>query len=121
MNLGRRRITNDDLCTCFAAMGFDHATAFLASGNVIFQAKGPADRLEGFIARELESSLGYQVPTFVRSAPEVRAIADHTPFSASTVQKTGGRVQVVLFATQPSLRARHGSCDRRGSPRVSRS
>ena len=88
------------------AMGFEHVAAFLASGNVIFQAKGVAGVLERLIARELENSLGYPFPTFVRSAAEVRAIAGMAPFPADLLTQTGGRVQVAFLAARPSPRAR---------------
>ena len=36
MNLGRRRIKNPELCAAFEGIGFTNVSAFLASGNVIF-------------------------------------------------------------------------------------
>ncbi len=36
MNLGNRRITNDELCRALAGLGLDSPAAFLASGNVVF-------------------------------------------------------------------------------------
>ena len=38
MNLGRRRIKNPELCAAFEDIGFTNVSAFLASGNVIFDA-----------------------------------------------------------------------------------
>ena len=69
MNLGRRRIKNGELCACFADMGFSSVAAFLASGNVIFDAAldDPAS-LSARIESGLRQALHYDVPTFLRSA-----------------------------------------------------
>ena len=40
MNLGGRRITNDDLSSHFEALGCEEVATFRASGNVIFAADG---------------------------------------------------------------------------------
>lgn len=103
MNLGNRRITNDELCGHFEALGFGDVTAFLASGNVVFAA-GDADpeRLARRIEEGLRAALDYPVPTFLRTADEVRAMADHEPFPAGTVESSDGKLQVALLATAPS-------------------
>jgi uncharacterized protein (DUF1697 family) len=107
MNLGGRRIKNPELCACFEAMGFTEVGAFLASGNVIFEvARKPRGGLEAKIERGLEEQLGYPVPTFVRSADEVRAIAAYRPFSAEAITSSEGKLQVVLLAEKPSRAVR---------------
>ncbi len=101
MNLGGRRITNDALCTEFEALGLDNVAAFLASGNVVFDA--PDEDSEGLgsrIADGLAESLGYPVPTFLRTAAEVREIAAHEPFDGA-VGTLGGKVQVALLEAAP--------------------
>ena len=86
MNIGRRRIKNDELCLAFEGMGFLDVSAFLASGNVIFYASGTGtSHIAGtdgseLIEPALEASLGYKVPTFLRNSDEVKAIAAHHPF-----------------------------------------
>lgn len=103
MNLGRRRITNDELCAHFEALGFGDVTAFLASGNIAFTAgdADPAD-LAQRIEEGLRTALDYPVPTFLRTADEVRAIAAHEPFSTGTVESSAGKLQVALLAAAPS-------------------
>jgi uncharacterized protein (DUF1697 family) len=103
MNLGRRRITNDELCACFERIGFAGATAFMASGNVILSA-GTADQseLRAMIERGLGAELDYDVPSFLRSAEEIAHIAEHEPFTAQELVVTEGRVQVGLLHTEPS-------------------
>ena len=68
INLGGRRVTNDELRTHFEALGLTGAAPFLASGNVVFDAPGSDHvAVERTIEAHLEESLGYPVPTFVRS------------------------------------------------------
>lgn len=107
MNLGGRRITNAELCAAFARLGFAGATAFLASGNVVFSAPGgDAAALEARLAAGLEAELGYPVPTYLRSAAEVRSIAARRPFSDAELAATAGKVQVALLAAAPDAAAR---------------
>ncbi len=81
MNVGGRRVKNDELSMCFEAMGFENVSAFLASGNVVFESDGEsAEDLELQIELGLSEKLGYVVPTFVRSGAEVAEIAAKKPF-----------------------------------------
>lgn len=105
MNLGRRRITNAELCACFTEMGLARVSAFLASGNVIFEAPGAAARLASAMAEGLERSLAYPVPTFLRSAAEVEAIAGRRPFTGAELD-AGGKPQVLLLGSAPARAAR---------------
>lgn len=107
MNLGRRRIKNDELCACFEAMGFVGAAAFLASGNVIFDEVGASG---GDIAQRIEDGLrrdlGYDVPTFLRRAGQVRAIAVHRPFTREQLERAQGKLQVGFLQVEPDAAAR---------------
>jgi uncharacterized protein (DUF1697 family) len=103
MNVGRRRVKNDELSICFEAMGFEHVSAFLASGNVVFESDGEsAADLELQIEQGLSKRLGYVVPAFVRSAAEVAEIAAKQPFSTAAVAASAGNLQVALLSTRPA-------------------
>ena len=81
INVGGRRVTMDALRAEFEALGFDEVSTYIASGNVLFSATGskpPA--LEQRIEARLAETLGFEVPTFVRTAAQVRAVAEHDPF-----------------------------------------
>ena len=106
MNLGRRRIKNPELCAVVERMGFESVSAFLASGNVIFDAGGSdpltvADSIES----GLKTMLGYEVPTFLRTAEEVRLIAGYSPF-ASVTEERQGKLQVAILSAGPDKSAR---------------
>lgn len=103
MNLGNRRITNDELCAHFAELGLTDATAFLASGNVVFSGGDEdRDRLARRIEEGLRDALDYEVPIFLRSAAEVRAIAAREPFAPDEVARSDGKLQVALLGAEPA-------------------
>lgn len=107
MNLGNRRITNPELTAEFERLGFERVSTFRASGNVIFEASGqPEGELIAEIEEGLAESLGYPVPTFVRSEDEVRAIVAFDPFDIDVVARSKGKLQVALLATIPAEQAR---------------
>jgi uncharacterized protein (DUF1697 family) len=108
MNLGKRRIKNEELRAEFEALGFEEVATFRASGNVIFGAGKEKD--EGALTERievgLEKSLGYAVPVFLRSCAEVGAIAAREPFDAKLVAKYEGKLQVSLLGAKPTAAAK---------------
>ncbi len=106
MNLGRRRITNDELCGHMADLGFQDVSAFLASGNVIFDApRGSPKQVAARVEAGLREALDYEVPTFIRAAEQVRAIAARAPFEAAQ-GADGGKLQVALLGGAPPASAK---------------
>ena len=73
MNLGGRRITNDDLRAACEACGLTDVATFRASGNVIFEAPAGVggEDLSTKIEAGLAEELGYEVPVFLRSCAQV--------------------------------------------------
>ena len=108
MNLGNRRIKNEELRRHFEAMGFGEVVTFRASGNVIFStAKREAEaKLATRVETELDEWLGYDVPVFLRSAAELAAVAAHEPFAASAVAKSKGKLQVSFLKKKPTAAAK---------------
>lgn len=106
MNVGGRRISNQELCAHIEALGFTGVSAYLASGNVIVDG---GRRTPAQVRRKLESglrtALEYDVPTFVRTAAEVRAAAAFVPFD-ELVGADGGKLQVGFMASTPGAAAR---------------
>ena len=108
MNLGKRRIKNEELRAHFEAMGFEEVATFRASGNVIFATpKREAEaKLAARVEAELAERLGYEVPVFLRSEKEMGAIAAQKPFAAAKVKKSKGKLQVSLLKKKPSATAK---------------
>jgi len=108
MNLGKRRIKNDELRAEFEALGFVDVATFRASGNVIFGLEGK--QKESALAKRIEAglgeALGYEVPVFLRSCAEVAAIAARQPFDAKLVEASKGKLQVSMLPKKPAAAAR---------------
>jgi uncharacterized protein (DUF1697 family) len=58
------------------------------------------------IEAALESMLGYDVSVFLRSADEIRAIAAQEPFSTAQVERSKGKLQVMMLSGKPAAGAR---------------
>jgi uncharacterized protein (DUF1697 family) len=108
MNLGKRRIKNEELQRHFEEMGFEEVATFRASGNVIFldPGKEAEAKLAARVEDELDERLGYEVPVFLRSIEEVAAIAALRPFDAKEVAKSQGKLQISLLFKQPTAAQR---------------
>ena len=79
VNVGGRVVKMDALKKVFGSMGLADVESFIASGNVVFSAKGVRG-LDDRIAAALETALGFEVPAFVRTMNEVAAAALYAPF-----------------------------------------
>lgn len=99
INVGGHTVTMATLKSLFEALGLRSVETFIASGNVIFDADGPADAaLEGRIAAHLESSLGFPVATFLRTDAELAAVAARRPFDAAAMAAAAAH-NVAFLAT----------------------
>ncbi|MDX6558273.1 MAG: hypothetical protein QOF72_1322 [Blastocatellia bacterium] len=84
INVGGHTVKMDYLRNLFVAMGFSNVESFIASGNVIFDSRSKdGAALERKIEKHLQTILGYEVKTFVRSISELAAVANYKPFSES--------------------------------------
>jgi uncharacterized protein (DUF1697 family) len=107
MNLGGRRIANDDLRSHFEALGCDDVATFRASGNVIFTADGEAPaKLTARLEAGLADALAYEVPVFLRSAKELLATVAHEPFDAKLLAASTGKLQIALLTKKPTAKTR---------------
>src|ERR1700710_1250701 len=86
MNLGKRRIKNEELRAEFETLGFEGVSPFPARGN--------------------GGGLGYEVPVFLRNRAEVAAIAAQEPFPAKAVEASKGKLQVTMLAKKPTAATR---------------
>jgi uncharacterized protein (DUF1697 family) len=83
VNVGGRTVTMERLRAVFEGLGFTDVATVIASGNVVFRARGEAAALERRIERALHDALGFEVTTFLRTADELAAMVADAPFSAS--------------------------------------
>lgn len=107
MNLGGRRVRNEELRAEFETLGFENVATFRASGNVIFASGGGSESsLTAKIEAGLGEALGYEVPVFLRSCAEVTEIASGEPFDPKRVEASKGKLQVTVLAKKPTTAAR---------------
>ena len=107
MNLGGRRIKNEELRAEFEALGLEDVATFRASGNVIF---GSGAGREAALAKRIEAglgdALGYEVPVYLRGCAALAEIAAAEPFDAKLVAASKGKLQVSFLRKKPSAAAR---------------
>jgi uncharacterized protein (DUF1697 family) len=100
VNLGKnRRVTNDRLKELFEEAGAGEVGTFRTSGNVVFEASRDMVRE---LEPHLEKALGHEMAIFLRTAKEVREMAAHEPFPAKEVERSRGKLQVVLVPAKPT-------------------
>jgi len=84
----------------FETLGFSDVETFIASGNVLFDAKTrDAAALERRIERHLHSALGYEVATFLRTPAELAATAMHEAFPGSGAGGAGYPLYIAFART----------------------
>ena len=106
MNLGGRRIKNDELKREFEQLGLDDVSCFRASGNVIFASKEKGEeKLKQRIEAGLGESLGYEVPVFLRNAAELEAVSALEPFDPALLSASKGKLQVAFLPSAPKAKA----------------
>jgi uncharacterized protein (DUF1697 family) len=106
INVGGHTVKMGDLRILFESLGLSNVETFIASGNVIFESPATNPQtLEKQIERRLHESLGYSVATFIRSAPELAAIAHHQPFPTSELDAAGNSLYIAFLPAPPNDKA----------------
>lgn len=107
INIGGRRASSRQLAACLEGRGFENVANFRASGNLIFDApRASESTIAKRVNEALTAGLGFEVRTFLRTAAQVRAVADFDPFPPKILAKSHGKLQVALLAKAPPKRAR---------------
>lgn len=117
INIGSRRLSNDELIAPFVGAGFEDVAAYQAAGNIVFRVVEPGDRERGdraasiadatleatadSIAPVLLAAYGFEAAVFVRSGTELRAVVDARPFTTDELATSEGRVQVAFLGAEP--------------------
>jgi uncharacterized protein (DUF1697 family) len=101
INVGGRTVKMDALRGLFESWGGTNVETFIASGNVVLDSsRRNAETAELAIEDHLRRALGYPVVTFLRTVPELAAIAAHAPFPQEEFDR-GGTLYVALMKTAP--------------------
>ena len=106
INVGGHTVKMDHLRRLFEALDFDNVATFIASGNVVFETPDTdTDSLEETIETHLQAALGYPVATFLRSAPEVAAIAAYQPFPDADLDADSAALYIAFLPSAPNSAA----------------
>jgi uncharacterized protein (DUF1697 family) len=98
---GRNTVRMDFLRRLFESLGFSNVETFIASGNVVFDAKQKnAQALGRVIEDRLREALGFEVATFVRTCAELAAVAGHEPFSRADIEGAAA-LNITFLADAP--------------------
>ena len=104
INVGGHNVRMDVLREHFEAAGCAKVATFIASGNVIFESRAAASRIEAKIERQLADALGYEVATFIRRRDDVSAVTTHAAFPEAEIAAAGafcvGFLKAPLTAAQ---------------------
>ena len=104
INVGGHTVPMERLRRLFEELRFSGVESFIASGNLIFEARsagGPA--LEARIEAHLARTLGYPVATFLRTPEELAAVVSREPFPPESIGE-GRHALAVGFLRQPPPR-----------------
>jgi uncharacterized protein (DUF1697 family) len=109
INLGRRRPKMDALAALFTQLGFTDVATFIASGNVLFTAASRAEsKLTARIERHLQTALGYDVPTFLRTRTELAATLAFEPFPRAELAPPKNTLHVGFWRDPPPAAVARG-------------
>jgi len=103
INVGGHTVKMDHLKRLFVKMDFKNVETFIASGNVIFETKSKAaDSIKKKIETKLEKSLGYKVPTFIRTIDELKDVSEHKAFKDSDLNNEKSTLYIGFLDSIPS-------------------
>ena len=101
INVGGRTVVKEKLTEAFTSLGFQQVSTYKQSGNVVFETETVnLHEIEDKIEDKLRSMLGYEVPVFIRSFPQLKSIIEHDAFKSQ--DEEGTSFLVTLLATAPA-------------------
>lgn len=100
INVGGHTVKMGQLREIFESLGLSNVGTFIASGNLIFEARShEEDKLVKKIEKGLKEGLGFEVATFIRSDSELAGVANYRPFP--TPQMDSATALNVAFLSAP--------------------
>ena len=85
---GKNIIRMEALRAAFEGLGFDDVSTFIASGNVLFEAKGSKAALTAKIERALSDAFAYESKIVLISEKDLAAVVDEAPPGFGTEPKS---------------------------------
>lgn len=110
INVGGRRVTNDQLIGPLLTLSSDVA-AYQAAGNLTLRSNLAPAELSSQARGVLENSLGIDIPIFVRTEEALRPVVEANVYSHSELAKTAGKVQIGFLDGEPTQAAWSAAMD----------
>jgi uncharacterized protein (DUF1697 family) len=85
---GTGKLAMADLKALCADAGFDRIETYIASGNVVFESKGTASRVQSELESRLCDYAQRPIQVFVRTALELQEVLRGNPFSKAEPRRT---------------------------------
>lgn len=87
INVGGHTVKMERLREIFTELGFTNVRTYIQSGNVFFEtAQIDREAVSQKIEQHLRQALGYEVPVFLRTVPELEQILSIDPFKHLNVR-----------------------------------
>jgi uncharacterized protein (DUF1697 family) len=96
---GTGKLAMADLKAICREAGFAQVETYIASGNVVFQAKMSAGEVKAALEERLRRHVGKPIGVAIRSVDELAAIVEANPFKTEPASKT-----VTIFLGEPPPR-----------------
>jgi uncharacterized protein (DUF1697 family) len=104
VNVGQRKLAMADLRAICEDLGYEGATTYVNSGNVVFAATGSATAIERAMEQSLSTHCGFEVPTIARTATQWQRLVATNPFPKES--KTHSNLVHLVLAKKPPTAAR---------------
>ena len=99
---GHKPVKMADLQSHFASCGATNVRTYIQSGNVVFEHPATTtDNLRQTLEQHLAAKLGFTVPTLVKTAKELAAIAAANPYDIN-LPDFGKKMYVCILEKSPS-------------------
>jgi uncharacterized protein (DUF1697 family) len=102
INVGGHNVKMERLRDIFTELGLANVRSYINSGNIFFDTDTDAadrDQLTHTIEQQLGQSLGFEVPVFLRTVPELEALLSQDPFRG--IDLTSDKRFCVVFTNEP--------------------
>jgi uncharacterized protein (DUF1697 family) len=114
---GTGKLAMSDLKAICHDAGFSHVQTYIASGNVVFQAKMSAGEVKEALEERLSRYAGKPVSVAIRTIDELAAIVEANPFKKELASKT---VAIFLDEEPPADALKHARGREREKIRLGR-
>lgn len=104
---GHGKLAMDDFRTLLAKLGYANVETYIQSGNAVFDATGPAEKVSQAIAKRLQKLMGKDPGVFIRTHVELGRVVAGNPYAVEAAAD-GTKVHVVFLSCEPPKSAKAG-------------